>query len=164
MDTLLLNSTYEPLSIISWKDAIRLECLGKLEVLEVYNDEGITTPSGPYPRPSVVRLFSRVSFSKKDLKFSKNNILLRDEYKCQYCGESGTRGSLTMDHVHPRSKGGKTNWKNIVAACKPCNSRKGSNTPPEVGMKLLTVPYVPLWTKKFSSPRIQNEVWKNYLW
>jgi len=77
------------------------------------------------------------------IRFSRANVLLRDNYTCQYCGEVLASHELTFDHVVPRARGGRTVWENIVACCRPCNARKGNRTPEQVGMKLLALPQKP---------------------
>jgi 5-methylcytosine-specific restriction endonuclease McrA len=102
---------------------------------------------------------------KKGLAFSKKNILRRDNYTCQYCGLSNH--PLTVDHVNPKSRGGKTNWTNIVVACKTCNLKKGDRTPLEVNMKLVRLPrkpdfqFIPFIVP--SGPDAHVEIWQKYL-
>ena len=141
---LLLNITYEPLRIINWKKAITLLLLGKVEVLEEYSRE-IRSVSFTIKLPSVVRLLRMVKRPKSPVKFSRQNIYARDRYRCQYCGRKFPSEELTYDHVIPRSRGGKTEWENIVTCCVDCNRRKGGKTPDEAGMKLIKKPVKPTW-------------------
>lgn len=140
--TLLLSQGYEPVKIISWQRAITLLFLGKVEVIEEY-DRDVKTTSVLIKVPAVVRLLKAFRRYKKPVKFSRVNIYGRDNYTCQFCGVRKSIGDLTYDHVVPRSRGGKTNWLNIVTCCQACNRRKANRTPDEAGMKLLTKPTQP---------------------
>lgn len=113
------------------------------KVAEVHvAEEGETF--GPYQRPVIVRLVRYVvrrwEHSPTRATYSREGVLQRDKRQCAYCGHFA---ATTMDHVLPRSRGGPTSWKNAVAACEPCNARKGNRTPEEAGMPLLFRPYVP---------------------
>jgi len=103
----------------------------------------LRTPGRPYPIPSVVRLFRMVRRPPGRLALSRKNVFRRDRYTCQYCGARGVE--LTLDHVTPRSRGGRTTWENLVTACKACNTKKGNRTPEEAGMRLLKRPRAPLY-------------------
>ncbi len=95
--------------------------------------------------PRIIRLTSSSYFpdGKKQLRPTRQNVLLRDENTCQYCGKTPSKKELNLDHVVPKSKGGKNTWKNLVTSCKRCNSRKADRTPNEAGMKLLRNPFKP---------------------
>lgn len=140
--TLVLSQSYEPVNIVSWKQAITLLFLGKVEVVEEY-DRDIKTTSLVIKVPAVVRLLSAFRRVKKPVKFSRINIYGRDKYTCQYCGTKHAIGDLTYDHVVPRSQGGKTTWTNIVTCCEDCNRRKKNQTPEQAGMRLLKAPVQP---------------------
>ena len=139
---LLLNATYEPLRVITWQRAIRLLTLGKVEVVEE-TDHEIRSVSFVIRLPSVVRLLRLIRPRRRPLKFSRQNIYLRDNFRCQYCGVRVSSQELNLDHVSPRSLGGKTCWENIVTCCVPCNVRKGGDTPEAVGMRLVSRPLKP---------------------
>ena len=163
---LLLNITYEPLRIINWKKAITLLLLGKVEVLAEYSRE-IRSVSFTIRLPSVVRLLRMVKRPKSPVKFSRQNIYARDKYKCQYCGQRFSSEELTYDHVIPRSRGGKTEWENIVTCCVDCNRRKGGRTPAEAGMKLIRKPVKPTWIPALRITIGFREVpqsWRDYLY
>jgi 5-methylcytosine-specific restriction endonuclease McrA len=119
---LLLNATYEPLRVITWQRAIRLLTLGKVEVVEE-TDHEIRSVSFVIRLPSVVRLLRLIRPRRRPLKFSRQNIYLRDNFRCQYCGVRVSSQELNLDHVIPRSLGGMTTWENIVTCCVPCNVR-----------------------------------------
>ena len=116
--------------------------------------------------PSVARIIRDVPSHKKGVKFSRVNILTRDNFRCQYCGQRLPRKKLNYDHVIPRRLGGKTVWENIATSCYPCNDRKGGRTPAQAGMKLLKEPYrpskLPLIMPAMSLENIP-EVWDFYL-
>ncbi|RLB41283.1 MAG: HNH endonuclease [Deltaproteobacteria bacterium] len=163
---LLLNITYEPLRIINWKKAITLLLLGKVEVLEEYGRE-IRSVSFTIKLPSVVRLLRLVKRPKSPVKFSRQNIYARDKYRCQYCGQKFSSEELTYDHVIPRSRGGKTEWENIVTCCVDCNRRKGGRTPSEAGMRLIKKPEKPTWVPALRITIGFREVpqsWRDYLY
>ena len=148
MGCLALNASYEPLTIVSVRRALRLVIDEKAEILEV--DEGRTFRSErrELPCPVVIRLRRYVHVPRKFRRQVTNTFLFaRDGYSCQYCGrhrrELKGREFLTRDHVVPLSRGGGNDWGNVVAACSPCNNRKGNRLPREVGMNLLTVPSEP---------------------
>jgi 5-methylcytosine-specific restriction endonuclease McrA len=131
-----------PHRVISWQRAIVLLFLGKVEVIEEYEDE-LVAPSITVRTPAVVRL-TKGSVSKKNkVRFSRVNVFTRDWFRCQYCGARGEMDELNYDHVVPRVRGGKTTWENIVTSCYDCNARKGSRTLDEAGMKLLRKPFKP---------------------
>ncbi len=163
---LLLNMTYEPLHVISWRRAIRLLTLGKVEVLEE-SDTEIRSMTFVIRLPSVVRLLRLVRRSPQPVRFSRQNIYVRDGFRCQYCGRRRAMEELTYDHVVPRAQGGRTDWENIVTACVECNARKGGRTPAGAGMRLLRAPGRPAWLPAVQiTVRWRNapEAWRDYLY
>jgi 5-methylcytosine-specific restriction endonuclease McrA len=163
---LLLNITYEPLRIINWKKAITLFLLGKVEVLEEYGQE-IHSVSFSVKLPSVVRLLWLVKRPKTPIRFSRQNIYARDKYACQYCGKKFPSEELSYDHVIPKSRGGKTEWGNIVTCCFRCNRKKGGRTPKEARMKLIRKPSFPVWLPALKITIGFKEVpssWRDYLY
>jgi 5-methylcytosine-specific restriction endonuclease McrA len=142
MRTLLLNPWMAPHKIISWERAVVLVVLGKVDVIEEY-DEEIRSRYLALRAPAVVRLKKARSTTKQVVRFSRINVYTRDGFLCQYCGEKKSMRDLNYDHVTPRVKGGKTIWENIVTSCYACNDRKGSRTPEEAGMKLRRRPIKP---------------------
>lgn len=141
---LLLNASYEPLNVITWKRAVKLVVLEKVEVVEESGLE-IRSVSVAIRVPSVVRLMGFVRFRRREARFSRKNVYARDRYRCQYCGRQFVQDELTCDHVIPRSRGGKAVWENIVTCCVPCNRKKGGRTPGEAGLKLVRQPSRPSW-------------------
>jgi 5-methylcytosine-specific restriction endonuclease McrA len=163
---LLLNISYEPLKVINWQKAITMLCLGKVEVIEEYTSE-IHSVSFTIKLPSVVRLLKMVNRNKSPVKFSRQNIYARDRYKCQYCGGRFPTEELTYDHVVPRGRGGKTEWKNIVTCCMECNRKKGGRTPREASMRLIRKPTRPTWVPAVRITIGFREVpqsWRDYLY
>lgn len=146
MRTLVLNAGYEPMQLISWQRALCLVMSEKAEVIARY-DQVARSVSRAIPLPSVVRLVRYVQVVSRFgfVRCTRKNVLLRDRYQCQYCGVKCRHGAISIDHVQPRSRGGKTNWTNVVAACHTCNRRKGSRTPDEAGMPLMRPAKRPHW-------------------
>lgn len=142
--TLLLNASYEPLQIVSWKRAIRLLFQEKVEVVAEYDRE-IHSVSVTIRLPSVLRLLHYVKIRRhhSQVKFSRANLYARDNFRCQYCGQQFPVRQLTYDHVVPVARGGPKTWENIVTCCIPCNRKKGNKTPEEAGLVLLRAPKAP---------------------
>ena len=131
--TLLLNTTFEPLAVVSWRKAVALLFLEKVEVIREYDWE-IRSVSTCMKLPSVIRLLRFVRNKHLNVRFSRKNVFLRDDHTCQYCGERFEPRYLTCDHIMPKSRGGTTEWTNIVTSCVYCNLRKGDKLPEEVDM------------------------------
>jgi 5-methylcytosine-specific restriction endonuclease McrA len=166
---LLLNATYEPLNIVSWKRALTLLFEEKVEVLAEYDRE-IHSVSFTIKLPSVLRLLRLVKPRKKfhHVKFCRANIYARDHHTCQYCGKRCAPEDLTFDHVVPIVKGGTKDWHNIVSCCFRCNHTKGGRTPEEANMKLIRQPKEPAWVpsmlKITIGLRTTPETWRDYLY
>ncbi|MFU8806015.1 MAG: HNH endonuclease [Bradymonadaceae bacterium] len=163
---LLLNASYEPLTIVSWKKAVTLMWLGKAEVLSEQSEK-VRSATQSFPLPSVLRLFTRVRIPRRTVQFSRHNVYRRDGYVCQYCARKYQAHDLTFDHVLPRSRGGQTTWTNIVTSCQPCNRRKCSRTPAEAKMPLISQPIEPRWWPfSTGSGQIDHhpDDWQPYLW
>jgi 5-methylcytosine-specific restriction endonuclease McrA len=143
-ETLLLNSGFTAIGIISWKKAITLLTLNKVEVVESYDKE-LRSTYLIFKMPAVVRLLNTFKKRSRPLNFSRVNIYIRDKYRCGYCGKKKGLNNLTFDHVIPKSQGGKTSWDNIVTCCSPCNNKKANRTPQQAGMSLLREPAKPNW-------------------
>jgi len=139
MRALILNATYEPLSIVSARRAIVLVLRQKAVVLE---ESGTVWRSehSSFQLPSVIRLktYVKVPYARR-VALNRRAVFARDDHACQYCGT----GAENLDHVLPRSRGGPHTWENVVAACRRCNLRKGDRTPVEAGMPLRSEPQVP---------------------
>jgi 5-methylcytosine-specific restriction endonuclease McrA len=164
--TLLLNSTFEPLKVVSWKKAIVMVVLGKVEVVEEY-ERKIRGINFTFSLPAVIRLHRFIRRQTPIVKFSRQNLYIRDRGKCQYCGAPFNPKDLTYDHVIPRSKGGQTEWTNVVTCCAACNVKKGGRTPEEAGMFLIRKPKAPIWIPLLAmSLGIDKtpDPWKDYLY
>ena len=159
--------SYFPLSVWPWQDAVRAIFRGSVNVVSEY-DRTVRSPELEMNLPSVLALKEYVSIKRTPV-FTRFNLFLRDRWTCQYCGDQFQTHDLTFDHVIPRSKGGKTCWDNIVAACRSCNLRKGSGTPQNTGMYPRTEPYEPTIYelqnrgKKFP-PNFLHESWEDFLY
>ena len=166
MQTLVLDQSWQPHRIVSWQRAIILLMREKAEVIEEY-DEDIASVTFVMKMPAVVRLLRRIT-RRRSVKFSRMNVLLRDNFRCQYCGEKRTTRKLNYDHVIPRSQGGKTTWENIVASCYECNHRKAGRTPEQAKMKLLKKPVkpkrLPLVAFHVDSGESIPEMWRSFLY
>jgi len=144
-DTLILNTdgapmSLLPLSIINWQEAIRYMVLDKATVLEWHDDWVVRSARWETKVPAVIILKEYMK-KKTHIRYSKQNVFLRDGFKCQYCGTDVNKRTATLDHVHPVSKGGKSVWENATTACSKCNSHKGHDTK----MKPKTKPYKPTY-------------------
>jgi 5-methylcytosine-specific restriction endonuclease McrA len=163
--TLLLNTTFEPLSVLSWKKTVTLMFLGKVEVLREYERE-IRGVSISIRQPAVVRLLRLVRNNHMSVKFSRRNIFLRDDYTCQYCGKRFDPKGLTCDHIVPKSRGGVTEWSNIVTSCIHCNLRKSDKLPDEVDMYPRKRPSRPnsfYMLMLHIGVKVVPEYWKDYV-
>lgn len=145
---LALNASYEPLTLVSPRRAVRLVLDGKAEILEVDSRRPYRSETTEVPCPTVIRLVRYVRVPRRFRRQVTNTFLFaRDDYSCMYCGahrsELKGREFLTRDHIHPSSRGGENSWQNVVTACSRCNNRKGDRTPEEAGMTLRTVPREP---------------------
>lgn len=159
----MLTPWMSPHRVISWQRAVILFYLGKVEVLEEYDDQ-ISSPSITIRMPAVVRLVSNTVNVKTKVRFSRINVFTRDGFRCQYCGAKKAMEELNYDHVTPRVRGGKTTWENIVTSCYECNDKKGSRTLEQAGMRLLNKPYKPR-TLPFTPIVRRGDVpqaWKTY--
>ena len=166
--TLLLNATYEPLTVVDWRKAITLWCQGKVEVISVYPRE-IHSVSLTVKLPSVIRLLHYITIKRHFnlVPFPRANIYARDRHRCQYCGQAFPPDKLTFDHVVPVRYGGRKEWENIVTSCVRCNRRKGGRTPVEAGMAIKRPPHRP---SRSATVRIAvgvreaPESWRDYLY
>jgi 5-methylcytosine-specific restriction endonuclease McrA len=143
METLVLSAGYEPVARVNWQRAVTLLFMGKVEVVEEYDDKEIRSITFTIKMPSVVRFLRAIRGKHKQVKFSRQNVYTRDGARCQYCHVKVARHEATYDHVVPRAHGGKTTWDNIVIACVRCNQKKGGRTPAQAGMRLRMLPVRP---------------------
>lgn len=176
MDTLLLNADGNPISLLplstlNWQTAIRLMFLDKVVPIKFYDDWVVRSPTKEMNVPSVVMTKKYVK-SPKFVPFTRQNVYLRDEFTCQLqitsvCARSHGKGhstdDLTLDHVHPKSFGGKQSWNNIITACAECNSHKGNRVIiPKTTARMPT--YYDLAEKRKKTPLfIADKAWMDYL-
>ena len=161
MRTLVLNAGYEPLSVVSFKRAVVLVMNHKATVLESDNAHPVRSVSGEVERPSVIILTHYVHVPHgRSVPVSRRGVLRRDFHRCAYCGKSAS----TVDHVVPRSRGGRDSWENLVACCLRCNNVKGNKTLAEMGWDLAVSPMPPRdngWVVR-GTESILGE-WEDYL-
>ena len=159
---LVLNASYEPLNITTWRRAVVMVLKGKAEGLEHDPARMIRQDT---LLPTVIRLRHFVRVPYKPLPLTRRNLFHRDGHRCQYCGASAEQ--LSVDHVVPRSRGGLDTWENVTTACLPCNVRKGNRTPREAAMPLLRPPHRPLSGFTFEASRQisagQHGEWAKYV-
>jgi len=158
---LVLNQDYSAFNICSVPKAFLLIYLNKAEMLAHAPDRFLHTITHTYHYPTVIRLYKYVHRPYKNVVMTRQNIFKRDHGVCQYCG---SRERLTIDHVVPKSRGGKSIWDNLVTACQRCNSLKGDQTPEEAGMHLRQKPFKPnflMFIRDFSGNSEEN--WLPYL-
>ncbi len=136
---LVLNASYEPINVCAARRALVLMLKGVASAEEEAR-EHVHSPSRTLPVPSVIRLLEYHRIPHQTRALSRKNILIRDRYTCQYCERTFSSAELTLDHVTPRSRGGESNWENLVACCHRCNNRKGNRLPEEAGMHLVRLP------------------------
>jgi 5-methylcytosine-specific restriction endonuclease McrA len=140
--TLLLSPWYIPIKVLRWQDAVKMRYEGTAEVVVEYEDE-ICSPSVTWKMPAVMRLRTMPRAQQRGIKFSRLNVYQRDGYRCQYCGNRFAVALLSYDHVVPRAAGGRTDWLNIVTACRTCNTRKADKSCDDAGMFPLRDPVRP---------------------
>ncbi|MCE2393075.1 HNH endonuclease [Candidatus Poribacteria bacterium] len=158
-NVLVLNASYEAINVCNLRRAMKM--LVKVSDLE------IRSPTMSMKIPLVIRLVNYVHIPHCVVKFSRKNVLTRDQYTCQYCDEHFPPSTLTIDHVKPRSRGGTTVWENVATACKRCNAKKGDRTPHEAGMFPKRSPKAPSiisYLHLSRNGRSYDESWKKYLY
>ncbi len=167
---LILNADYRPLSYFPlslwpWQEAIKAVYLKRVNVAAEY-EEVVRSEKLTLPLPSVIVLKNYV-VPTKTVPFTRATLFLRDEFTCQYCGYKGK--DLTFDHVIPKSRGGKTRWDNVVAACQSCNLKKAAKTTSQAGFKLKKAPTKPspevlLNKGKKFPPSDMHKSWSDFLY
>ncbi len=178
---LVLNRSYLPIHVTPVRRAFSLVYQGVARVVnEEYRtfdfdewcsisgdsvEEAVGTSRGRIRVPRVIVLshFDRVP--KRHVRFSRANVLSRDDYTCQYCGERRTKSDLNLDHVIPRALGGRSSWENVVASCVDCNRRKGGRTPVQAGLHLRRRPTRPRWTplSHMAPASLRHSEWRPFL-
>ncbi len=162
---LVLNATFEPINVTAVRRALVLMLKGVAQAEETHPAE-VHSTSRAVAVPSVIRLLSYRHIPQQSRALSRKNILLRDRNTCQFCGRAFSTSDLTLDHVMPRSRGGRSSWENLVACCYQCNNRKGDRTPEEAGLTLARRPRpFTLHTSRQLMRLIghKDEKWRKYL-
>jgi 5-methylcytosine-specific restriction endonuclease McrA len=162
---LVLNATYEPINVTAVRRAMVLLLKGVAQAEELHNAE-VHSSAHSHKVPSVIRLLAYRHIPQQSRALSRKNILLRDRNTCQFCGKIFPSSELTLDHVIPRSRGGRSSWENLVACCYRCNNNKGDRTPEEAGLKLARRPRpFTLHTSRQLMRLIghRDERWRKYL-
>ncbi len=159
--------SYFPLSLWSWQDAIKAVFMSRVSVVSEY-DHVVHSPSMEMRLPSVIALKDYVHVTSRPA-FTRFNVFLRDSFECQYCGSRLPAEDLTFDHVLPRAHGGRTKWENVVAACSPCNLRKGHRLPNRDGLRPLRPPVQPnnyqlQENGRAFPPNYLHESWRDFLY
>lgn len=183
---LVLNRLWQPIHTCSVRRALRLVCLGHAQIVQTDGEaryqthdlhswaahsaghlaeELIRTVRCVFRVPKIIVLALYDRLPRKEVKFTRHNVFLRDKFTCQYCGIPFAERELNLDHVIPRDKGGKTTWENIVTSCIRCNTRKANKLVHEVNMRLLRKPVIPRWRPLFGlrSESPAHESWKQFL-
>ena len=162
---LVLNATFEPINVTAVRRAMVLMLKGVAQAEELSHAQ-VHSASRALPVPSVIRLVAYRHIPQQTRALSRKNILLRDRNTCQFCRRTLSASELTLDHVVPRSRGGRSSWENLVACCYQCNNRKGDRTPEEAGLALARRPRpFTLHTSRQLMRLIGNkdEKWRKYL-
>lgn len=159
--------SYFPLSLWPWQEAIKAVFMGRVNVISEY-DRAVSSPTVRIRLPSVISLKDYVPMSRRPA-FTRFNVFLRDRFACQYCGSHMPTERLTFDHVVPRSRGGRTEWGNVVTACEPCNLRKGHRLPHEIRMFPIRRPAEPSnhqlqQNGRAFPPNYLHESWRDFLY
>jgi 5-methylcytosine-specific restriction endonuclease McrA len=174
---LVLNRSYYPIGFCSIRDAFKYICEEIADILDenlvAYDytswctieveegDDFIGVVHGNIKAPRIVRLKSFNEVPNNIVRFNRKNLYLRDQYVCQYCAKKFPTGTLSMDHVIPKSRGGHTSWHNIVTSCIICNTKKGDKTPEEARMKILRTPYAPR-NMDLGAPHLKGKRYKEW--
>jgi hypothetical protein len=158
---LVLNQDYRAVTVCTVQRAFLLVYLEKADLITEVEGTRLRTISDDFAMPSIIRLKKYINIPYRGVVLSRNNIFKRDGSRCQYCGSTD---NLTLDHVIPKSRGGSSNWDNLITACKTCNSKKGDFRPEEIAMHPYRRPFKPsfiMFLRDFSGP-LQND-WAPYL-
>jgi len=179
-NVLVLNRLFQPIQVTSVRRAITLFYKGDVHAVDAEyvtydfanwtdippepDQACITTPTTRIAIPDVIQLLRFDRMPRQEVKFSRGNIYLRDHNRCQYCGRKFPTSELSLDHVRPVSRGGRSTWENVVCACLKCNVRKGNKLLGECGMRLIKKPVKPNWHPLHRlQARPFPETWKSFI-
>jgi CRISPR/Cas system Type II protein with McrA/HNH and RuvC-like nuclease domain len=158
---LVLNFDYTPLNVTTIKRGFVLVDKGKAEVVKS-DDNPIVTGYKTYIRPVIIRLLQYIKYHGRTLRVNRNRIYKRDNHQCVYCGSNK---NLTLDHVFPKSRGGKNEWTNLVTSCFKCNLKKADRTPEEAKMVMRQKPYAPtLVNENATLSNVWNDFQKSFVY
>lgn len=183
-DTLVLNKSWTPIHVIDYRKTMNLLYQGQANALDreylayTWDDwiEFTMRNADDYAKihtsrmaiavPEIMVLIKYNRLPTREIKFSRENIFQRDKYTCLYCGQIFPMKNLTLDHIIPKSRGGKTTWDNIASACKPCNNHKDNKMLQESGMRLLKHPTKPTWLNPITGARGKAQIcpsWEKFM-
>jgi 5-methylcytosine-specific restriction endonuclease McrA len=150
---LAVNGEYETFDFHAWRR------------LSARSDDGVGTPGGKIRLPRVIVLLGYDRVPRRHVRYSRLNIFARDKFTCQYCGQKPHRSQLNLDHVIPRSLGGRTTWENVVCSCVDCNRQKGGRTPAQARLRLIRQPVRPRWTPVIhhAVQSVRYDEWRPFL-
>lgn len=181
---LVLNKSWQPMHVTSVQEAISLVAKGSAMIMDpvtfqthmldswdavsrakqLFEGRVIRSSRLVLVEPEVILLTGYEGQGERSVVFSRRNIFKRDRHCCQYCGVQPKLKELTVDHVMPKSRGGRGEWTNCVLACVECNKRKSNRTPDEAGMRLRRKPTKPTWASLSQvPPKVRRESWKQFL-
>lgn len=168
MSVLLLNSDAQPinllpLSTIGWQDAVKSYFQDKVKIIKSYENRILHSADFEMEMPSIV-ILNRYHKQPDRAKLSRRTLFIRDDYRCQYCGVKFYHHELTFDHVLPKAYGGKSSWTNMVASCKPCNTKKGCRQ----DIQPMKPPVRPSWRQIYNQSKcykitIPDPAWQDFL-
>lgn len=179
-DLLVLNKNWVPIAIVEWKKAMSYLYKNEVHALDrdfiayAYNDwvdfsiknaedyAKVHTVRYAIAIPEIIVLTKFDRLPDREIKFHRENVFHRDKFRCQYCGITFPTSQLTIDHIIPKGVGGKSNWNNVCAACKPCNNFKAMRTPEQAGMKLIHKPVKPNWLSPMTNMRGRAYICKSW--
>ncbi len=178
---LVLNRSFFPVNVITVKNAFCMLCRGSAKAVDSQyktfdydswsqisveqREEAVALVNRLIKIPRVIILVAYDRIPRTQIRFTRANIFARDRNTCQYCGRFFSKNELSIDHLIPRSYGGKSTWENVVCSCFSCNRRKGGKTPNQAGMKLLSTPTKPKWTplSRISFKDLKRKEWLPFL-
>lgn len=163
INVLKVDSSFKPIEVVSWQEAFVLTYVGKAWAVE-FTDKWVSSAKKRFKLPSVIALYRFIDEKFFKLPCTRKNVMVRDGYTCQYCGDQLYNGELTVDHIIPRSKGGKTAWENVVAACIKCNQAKSNHCLKDAPVTLSKIPKKPSYRTMIRLRfKNSNKSWTSYL-
>jgi len=158
---LVLNYDYTPLNVTTIRRGFVLVDKGKAEIIKGDNESPIVGGFKTYIRPLIIRLLKYIKHQTRGLRANRNRIYKRDGFECVYCG---SKKELTLDHVIPKSRGGKNDWTNLVTSCFKCNLKKSNRTPEEANMHMKHKPFAPTLVHENGLQKIWSDYQKSFVY